>query len=533
MANVYAIVNVLPEIQAFALAKVSRASGSCQDWIMKLTEAGTSKFLEKHYADNPYGHASLGDLGHPAIALEGVSQWMAHILELPWFGPWDGQELSTRFSNFAGKECYWPDLDVDARDLYRSILDRLFLLYDQVLAYMKNWYRLQYPKLANWSEERYEKTVSARAFDVARYCLPMAVKTSVMQVASIRVLQRQISYLMSDLLAEARALGEQLLKAVQEPAFDVAREALLRARLEDLLPADLPGDLKKTLLGDEHDVALMGILKEGVLEKILPERAAAAVLAKHAKPSRYLMQTREEMEKLALEYLPPISPHIGPLRDSGVTVHKIDRLTPKKQTVAALLFWQAPGHSFRRVLETVKDMKEADITRVFRAGLAFRSEYDEALPMYRSGYYYMIDWHLDIGCLRDIHRQRRQVSVPQKPSTNHGYVVPAPLLEAKLDADYVAVMNKIQQDIRRLEKIGGYEAAIYATPFAQGRHYLMFPDLGQIDYIGRLRANPNGRHFGYWGPAYEMCRQMIADDEDYGELMGATPLDEWDFYNRG
>ena len=56
----------------------------------------------------------------------------------------------------------------------------------------------------------YDRTIAARAFDVTRYLLPLAVRTNVGQVVSIRTLEKQITRLLSSHLPELRAVGEEL-----------------------------------------------------------------------------------------------------------------------------------------------------------------------------------------------------------------------------------------------------------------------------------------------------------------------------------
>jgi hypothetical protein len=45
--------------------------------------------------------------------------------------------------------------------------------------------------------EAYERTLKARAFDVARYLLPLATNTSLGQIVNARTLETQVSRLLS------------------------------------------------------------------------------------------------------------------------------------------------------------------------------------------------------------------------------------------------------------------------------------------------------------------------------------------------
>ena len=74
---------------------------------------------------------------------------------------------------------------------------------------------------ADMKEGDYDRTIAARAFDVTRYLLPLAVRTNVGQVVSIRTLEKQIARLLSSQLPELRAIGEELKEACQRPPMNV------------------------------------------------------------------------------------------------------------------------------------------------------------------------------------------------------------------------------------------------------------------------------------------------------------------------
>ena len=57
--------------------------------------------------------------------------------------------------------------------------------------------------------EAYERTLKARAFDVARYLLPLATNTSLGQIVNARTLETQVSRLLSHPAAEVRDLGRE------------------------------------------------------------------------------------------------------------------------------------------------------------------------------------------------------------------------------------------------------------------------------------------------------------------------------------
>ncbi len=71
--------------------------------------------------------------------------------------------------------------------------------------------------------EAYERTLKARAFDVARYLLPLATNTSLGQIVNARTLETQVSRLLSHPVAEVRELGRRLRDAATGPGMERGR----------------------------------------------------------------------------------------------------------------------------------------------------------------------------------------------------------------------------------------------------------------------------------------------------------------------
>ena len=87
---------VEPEIQAYAMAKYSRSSLSMKESLREISSQKAEKFLNTFYFQ--YGHRSIADLAHIALAIERLSILAA--IELADEQRWDGQERSTRYQDF-------------------------------------------------------------------------------------------------------------------------------------------------------------------------------------------------------------------------------------------------------------------------------------------------------------------------------------------------------------------------------------------------------------------------------------------------
>ena len=90
--EVFAVFGVEPEIQAYAMAKYSRSSLSMKESLREISTQKAEKFLNTFYFQ--YGHRSIADLAHIALAVERLSILAA--IELADEQRWDGQERSTR-----------------------------------------------------------------------------------------------------------------------------------------------------------------------------------------------------------------------------------------------------------------------------------------------------------------------------------------------------------------------------------------------------------------------------------------------------
>ena len=81
--------------------------------------------------------------------------------------------------------------------------------------------------------EAYKRTLKARAFDVARYLLPLATNTSLGQIVNARTLESQISRLLTSPFAEIRTLGEKLRKSAHGVCLERTQPTRRAELIED------------------------------------------------------------------------------------------------------------------------------------------------------------------------------------------------------------------------------------------------------------------------------------------------------------
>jgi len=487
--RVVAVAPMPPEKSAYALARYSRSPDSIETSIQWVHGHSSEKFWEQFYFD--YGHASIADLGHVVICFEDITELAAIRLEDE--PVWDGQAKSSRYQNFASDSWYVPSA------IHGSETEGIYL---GILRSLGDVYRLLHEPLATFLSEReprpdsmkpadYQRTIAARAFDVTRYLLPLACKTNVGQVVSIRTLEKQITRLLSSQLPELRMIGDDLKDACRRP------------------PVNIWGELSG------HQVGL--------------NDALAPTLARHAKANEYQATVYTDLARFAKEAL----------KESGLdnpstwgTQEPVDLVKPHDpldETVTTLLYRvsQAP---YRNILAVVRDWPEKQKRDAIEVAIRRRGPYDELIKEFRNGYAFVFDVLMDIGGWRDLHRHRRCQQVQQNFTTIHGYDVPPPLVAAGLDGEYRQAMDAVRSDIELLRK-KDQEASLYAIPFGFKVRCLFKMDYAEAEYIAKLRSGVKG-HWSYRTIAWLMKQQLVVRHPALGDLIQATPPDVEDTLTR-
>jgi len=498
--DVYAVHGADPEVLAYGMAKYSRSALSLRESLAELNEQKAEKFLNTFYFQ--YGHRSIADLAHIALAIEKLSILAATILvDEP---RWDGQERSTRYQDFQKSGYYVPDFDGDttARRLYRDTVDFLFAEYQYFSEAMFAYLLERTPKPAEMKQEAYERTLKARAFDLSRYLLPLATNTSLGQIVSARTLESQVSRLLSDPHAEVRTLGELLKKAAREAAYNVNYAAAERA-LDEV---------------QQHSSELA----ERVRQVALREVHAAPTLVKYAEASPYEQQSRQELSEAAAELLGSLPMDPAPLVD-------LLEDEPLEIELATTLLYQHSHHSYRQIRGVVEGVSAAQRAEIIDLGLRHRGRHDEVTRAYCSGQKFRFDILMDIGGFRDMHRHRRCVQILQDYTALHGCEHPDDIASAGLAARYDAAMDRARHIATRLstrpvaETVEAIEQSQYVIPLAFRKRALFKMDFAEALYISELRTGPAG-HFSYRNVAYAMYEAVVRRYPDLAKYFRVTDV---------
>jgi thymidylate synthase ThyX len=486
--EVFAVYGVEPEIQAYAMAKYSRSSLSMKESLKEITLQKAEKFLNTFYFQ--YGHRSIADLAHIALAIERLSILAAIVVADEQ--RWDGQERSTRYQNFRKSGYYTPAFqsDASAAALYRETIESLFTAYEKVSQRTFEYLASITPRPAEMKQEAYERTLRARAFDISRYLLPLATNTSLGEIVNARTLESQVAHLLSQPHKEVRDLGALLKKAAISPAYN-ANEESLRALVTEIR-------------------AVSPEIADRAERELLREVRVAPTLVRYADPNLYEIETRRELRQAAAELMRGAAVEPAPLVDLlDDDVRDNDALEVE---LATTLVYGHCHYSYRQILRVVEAAGEARRREIIDLGLRHRGKHDELPRAFSAGQQLRFDILMDIGGFRDMHRHRRCVQIMQDFSTSHGFDTPPEVEAAGVRSDYEAAMERADAAVRKLAASGGEDAgqnAQYAIPLAFRKRTLFKMDFAEAVYISELRTTPAG-HTSYRNVAYAMYEAVAA-----------------------
>lgn len=472
-AEVYAVFGAEPEVLAYAMAKYSRSSLSMKESLQEISRQKAEKFLNTFYFQ--YGHRSIADLAHIALAIERLSILAA--IAVADEQRWDGQERSTRYQDFKKSGYFTPHFeDIEKSCLYRATIENLFAEYESLSERMFHYLASTTPRPAEMKQEAYDRTLRARAFDFSRYLLPLAANTSLGEIVNARTLETQVARLLSHTHAEIRSLGELLKRAATTAAHNVNHESLreLVEQIKEVSPK----------LGDRADLEL------------LREVRVAPTLVKYAAPKDYEIETRHELRQVESELMNGVAIAAAPAVDF------LDE-EPLELELATTLIYEHSHYSYRQIRHAVEAAGETKRREIVDIGLRHRGMHDELQRAFCAGQQFRFDILMDIGGFRDMHRHRRCIQIGQEFTTRHGYESPKELEIAGVQNRYDEIMRQTSEAVEKLADNSSEEDSQYAIPLGFRKRTMFKMDFAEVAYISELRTAPAG-HFSYRKVAYEL-----------------------------
>ena len=479
--EVFAVYGVEPEVQAYAMAKYSRSSLSMKESLREISSQKAEKFLNTFYFQ--YGHRSIADLAHIAMAIERLSILAAIVLVDEQ--RWDGQERSTRYQDFRKSGYFSPDFGTDdqKRQLYRATADFLFREYEEVSQAVFEHLVSLTPQPAEMKREQYERILRARAFDASRYLLPLATNTSLGQIVNARTLETQIARLLASPYAEIRQLGEKLKLAAKEPAYDLSRAAVLQ--------------FASDIASDRPDMAMR------VENALAREVRVASTLVKYADANQYEMKSRAELAQAAAELMKNGAIEPAP------AVDLLDETESFDVELATTLLYQHCTYRYRQIRACVEALSDAERREIVDLGLHHRGKHDDLPRAFAAGQKFRFDITMDLGGFRDMHRHRRCVQILQPFAAGRlGYETPSEIKDAGLQQRFDETIRRVGEAQCKLASSPEYVlTADYLSPLAHRQRALFKMDFSEALYISELRSGPAG-HYSYRRVAWEMYRAV-------------------------
>jgi thymidylate synthase ThyX len=541
--DVYAVHGADPEILAYAMAKYSRSALNLRESLAEISAQRAEQFLNTFYFQ--YGHRSIADLAHIAFAVERLSLLAAIVLVDEQ--RWDGQERSTRYQNFLKSGWFFPDFGDDAASaqIYSETIKNLFAAYQRIAAAVQEVLCRHVARPESLKPEAYDRTLRARAFDVARYLLPLATNTSLGQIVTARTLESQVSRLLSSPYAEVRDLGVRLREAATGAAWNVNAQAsagfVEKLKAAEALYQGTASAVPQSAENENGALAPAGSISEEAARLLTREVHTAPTLVKYAQPNPYLVQSRLELSQAAAEILAPLFSKGLP---RAAAVDLVERTETLEVELAATLLYSASHHPYRAIRDLVSGLPASRVSEIIELGLKHRGKHDEALRAFHAGAALRFDILMDIGGFRDMHRHRRCTQIIQGFTTLHGYETPTSgdlpsevdiLREAGVLADYQSAIEAAHTASARIAAGSAPEAAhsaLYLLPLATRIRALFKMDFAEAQYIAELRSAPAG-HFSYRRVAWEMYRALERQHPTLAKHIRVTDFTQpIDIFNR-
>lgn len=438
----------LPADQVISIPALARCIAA-NEISLNSALASASNFMSKWGVT--FGHNSLKDGCTDRFAVEGLSQRATKILESMKLAAY--QEKSTRYLDFSQDTLYLPKvlLDTEFGEEAQIVSDSMMSDYNSVLSHLITYYKQVTSRSEFKTDGAWERTAKAKAFDSARYLLPLSVRTSVGVTLPSRETERLISTLLASRHEELREIGEKM-------------------RTEAI--------------------------------KINPG------LIKHVKENRYLERNRNRALEMFAETIDMESDAVA---FDGFGAHLMWS-TPELNLLALASLVQASEGSQYNTATIMRGLSKQ--TPGFRESVADsamrgRGEHDEwplELAVGQLGF----DIIMDFGAYRDLQRHRVGMQQRVKPTTRFGYMIPEVLEQPELAVTkrvYTEAMDRLTELNQRVAAVHPW-AAEYLTALGHKCRFTYACDLRQWAYLVELRSGPSC-HFSYRQIAHQMARAVL------------------------
>jgi thymidylate synthase ThyX len=425
-----------------------------------------------------YGDDSVAELGEAQVAVEGISNIAAKMIEDRRVGL-SYLEKSSRYVAFNQKVSSYYRYAREDKIMSSSHADRYIETCDHSFdTYSKSIQPLQEFLKERESIERftffdsmsqkevsfgnlisdkdieaarriYSMTIKAKALDILRGLLPASTMTNIGITGNGRAFEYLLTLMYGSKLKEIRSIAVQLFNE---------------------LNAVIPSFIRRA--NDKYGQALQ----------------------------EYTAKTGNAIGDFAKVHLLGIPPEEKP--ELVRLIDYKDNTQAEVNVISAILYEQAQGQSLHRITNYVKSMPIEERNRLIRAYTEFRTSRRQRPGRAFEMVDYTFELFTNFGIFRDLHRHRILTIERQLLSTRHGYDLPQELVDSGLDKDFRDCMYLSKQVYEEIAKTMPEEAQ-YVVNFAYRYPYFIKMNLREACHMIELRTAPQGH------PDYRIACQKI------------------------
>jgi thymidylate synthase ThyX len=401
-----------------------------------------------------YGDDSVAQLGGVHLACEQASNLLTKILE--WGRLMAYLEQSTRYIAYDtrsgdGRYRYFRDptvLDSPLGARYVGEMDRMFDTYAELLPVMQAWFSERHPKQAGDSDFAWRMSVRAKAFDALRGILPSAAQSNVGIYGTGQAYEALLLRMRAHPLPEARSYADLMLTELRKV---------------------IPSFLKRVDLPDRGGVW-----------------------------SEYLGKNRRRMDDLADALFAGTTPEPAPM------VTLVDWDPDAEDKLVAAMLYPHTNLPEEQVLRRVRQLSADEKLEVMRSYTGDRENRRHRPGRALEAAAYRFDILSDYGAFRDLQRHRMLTIEWQDLTPEHGYTLPASVVEAGAGDRFEASMARSVALHDALAERFPQQAS-YAVALAFRVRYVMEMNAREAMHLIELRTGPQG-HPEYRRVAQEMHR---------------------------
>lgn len=390
-----------------------------------------------------YGDDSIAQMAGMHVGYAALSQVAIKHLEDQRIGL-APIEKSTRYVDYSQKiqDQYMYYIDPTLKEWgleqeYKNAMDGLFNTYVALLPKLK--YRLS----QKFPEEK-QGVIEKKAFDILRGLLPAATLSQVAFFGNGQSFEHMVNRSLGHSLGEIRWAG---MRADEE--------------LQHIAPAFL-----RRLHDEEKGAA--GEAYQKYLQK--GKRMASVVKNLFEASGERVMTSVSRAEVRLVEYDPE----------------------GEMKIIAGMLYSTSNNHrSWEDIMKRVRAMRDTEKRNVVSEYLQGRTARWQKAGRAFENAYVRFEIIMNIGAWRDLHRHRMLTQQRQNFSSCHGYDLPHELVDAKLDADFRAAIERAEAVY---EKIAARDAdmAQYAVTLAHRVRFMQWENLRECFWEIELRTIPEG-----------------------------------------